>query len=84
MSDEEFANAYVLSAPRENPFGNWTEKDVIRGVIAGLRAGREKAAKKCELTASEILLLSGELDKEVLRTIRAVLMSRAAAIRGEG
>lgn len=41
----------------------------------------EAAAKLCEMTASEIKLLAGEMTAGELRTVRAVLSSRARAIR---
>lgn len=45
------------------------------------REALEKAAKVCELSASELQLIAGEMTAGELRTCRAVLRSRAAAIR---
>ena len=46
-------------------------------------AERERSAKLCELSADSIRLLAGELSAQEMRTVRAVLANRAAAIRGD-
>ncbi len=45
---------------------------------------RNRCARLCELTGPEVLLLAGEMSAQELRTVRAVLASRAAAIRSQG
>jgi hypothetical protein len=42
---------------------------------------REMAAKALEIKTAEILLACGEMSKQELRTVKAILSNRAAAIR---
>ncbi len=42
---------------------------------------KERAAKLCEMTADQLRLMCGEMTAGEVRTVKAVLASRAAAIR---
>lgn len=49
---------------------------------AAVVSEREACAQLLELSTKEILLMAGEMPAQELRTVKAVLTNRAAAIRG--
>lgn len=67
---------------KEEATGNTFE--VVKYALAVAASEREECAKLCEITASAVLLLSGEMTRQELRTVMAVLRSRATAIRQRG
>ena len=59
----------------------FSEEQLTAYATAAVIAEIERCAALCDLTPSEILLLAGEMTAQELRTVRAVLSSRVAAIR---
>ena len=79
---------YLQELSQEPDF--WTESsagktlDVVKFALAVAATEREACARLCELKRSEFLLLGGEMTAQELRTVMAVLKSRAAVIRQRG
>lgn len=61
--------------------GMYGKADVLRCLNDAIATEREACASTLELSQSELLLLAGEMTAQELRTVRAVLANRAAAIR---
>lgn len=55
--------------------------DVLNGFYQGAAYAQHECAKLLELSTQELLLLAGEMTAQELRTVKAVLKNRAAAIR---
>lgn len=83
MSDEDQAKIFYLETRKQSDTSD-IEARIIHAHIDGLRAGREQAATKLEMTGQEIMLAIGELQPSELAACKAILQNRAAAIRGGG
>jgi hypothetical protein len=88
---EELLDQYWSAAHAEGKEGrnHDTEDGLAQRTLNELRAEvqrlvaaeREACAKMLELPNGELLLMAGEMTKQELRTVRAVLTQRASAIR---
>lgn len=88
---EELLDQYWCAAIAEGREGRQhdTEDGLAQRTLNELRAEvqrlvtveREACAKMLELSNSELLLMAGEMTKQELRTVKAVLTQRAWAIR---
>jgi len=71
----------LIAAIPTDKSGMYGEADVLRCLNDALATEREECASALELSQAELLLLAGEMTAQELRTVRAVLANRAAAIR---
>ena len=60
--------------------GAWHRANAVDGKAEAAEDERSECAKLLDLSASELQLLAGEMTAQELRTVKAVLRNRAAAI----
>lgn len=81
QSDEEKARIICKNWLYGNAWSEGLVNEIAEALREEREAADERAASLCELKTDALLLLAGEMTGQELRLVKAVLKSRAAAIR---
>ena len=83
FSDEHYQNSLVAELRRAYRELAACREELKQAEARGRNAAVEECSDICNMTHADILLRCGEMSKETLRTIKAVIDSRYTAIRAK-